>query len=272
MFWRIIIEKIFNVTIPKDEVLDQKKCYVSENVRSVAKLWQKEMTEQAMYVKNISYLNRSPEFPNPRIQEGKIAKNETDSYINSSSDQEYKTNDITKSEGKQNCRNGYKIKSFKVKSTDTDGLSNPMVQRSNRTGSSLNSRRHSRCSTKKVKMVDTGCNFNEISEERNAQTAILLNLQEKCNCQKQEIVKLRRENSSLRIELQNVYKKSSWKSAFFTPSTCTSNYESHDSIAILPKLFECCTENSTGTNQVKGVESEMVITMKNGKNQVFMIQ
>ncbi|KAJ8726157.1 hypothetical protein PYW07_000855 [Mythimna separata] len=267
MFWKIIVEKIFFVNIPKDDVLDQKRCG-TETVRSVAKVWQSEMTQQAMFVKNISYLNRPPNFPSPCVWEGNAMTKDTTSCNNSSSDQDHKNNDIIKSEGKTDCRKKITMKSFKVKSTDTDCLSNPLVHRSNRTGSSLNSRRHSRCSTK-AKMVDMGCDCNKMSEEMNAQKTLLLNLQEKCNCQKQEIDKLTRENSSLRIELQNIYKNSSRKTTYFTPSRSSSNNDSQDSIAILPKPFECFSENCGDSNQVKGVESEMIITMKNGKNKNY---
>lgn len=267
MFWKIITEKIFNVTIPKDDDLDQKRCGRIDSVRSIAKLWQSEITQQAMYVKNISYMNHSPDFPemNACIWEEDAAKKET-TPCTPCGFPDHKSNDSNKRARKTDYRSGHLIKSYKVKSTDTDYLSNPLVNRSNKIGSSLNSRRHSRCSTPKPKMVDKECDCHEITEEMNAQKTFLLHLQDKCNCQKQEIDKLRKENSSLRIELQNIYKNSSLKSAFFTPSRCSCN---RNSITTLPRPFECdAADSSVDTTQVKGVESEMIITMKNGKNEV----
>ncbi|CAH0700807.1 unnamed protein product [Spodoptera exigua] len=81
-----------------------------------------------------------------------------------------------------------------------------------------------------------------------------------------EIERLKRENSSLKVELQNVYKSSSWKSSFHACSKCSSN---HKTIALLPKPFECYAEENANTNQVKPIDSEMIITMKNCKNEAY---
>lgn len=270
MIWKIIIEKIFNVTIPKDDDIDKKRCCVTDSVRTVAKMWQSEMTQQAMFVKNISHLNRTPDFINPCFWEEKTGIHEK-APCNTPNSYDHKSNGIIKSLGKTEYKNINVIKSYRIKSTDTDCLSNPMVNnnRSNRTSSS-NNRRRSRCSTTKAKMVDVGCECNRVNEEMNSQKTMLRHLEEKCYCQKQEIDQLKRQNSSLRIELQNVYNKNtSWKSAFFTPSKCTNTSTANqDSIVTMPKLIEFSADDSVNTNPIKGVESEMIITMKSGKNEV----
>ncbi|PZC83272.1 hypothetical protein B5X24_HaOG208036 [Helicoverpa armigera] len=76
MLWKIIIEKIFHVNIPKDEDLAQNECCRTDSVRSVAKVWQTEMVQQAMFVRNISpYLTRAI-FPIPCCWKGKKSKRE----------------------------------------------------------------------------------------------------------------------------------------------------------------------------------------------------
>lgn len=260
MFWKIILEKIFHITIPKED--DQQRCCGADGVRTVSKRWQSEMTQQAMFVKNISYINHTPELINSCIWEETTAIKETVPGNTTK-------NDLVKTMGKT-YRNINVIKSNKVKSTDTDCLSNPLVNRSK--SSSLNKRRNSRRSTTKAEMIDAECECDQISEEINHQKTVLLNLEEKCNSQKQEITKLKKDNSSLRIELQNVYNKNtSRKTSFFTPSKCTNtiNRSNHDSVGTLPKALECYADDCVNTIPIKGVESEMIITMKSGKNENY---
>ncbi|XP_047042420.1 uncharacterized protein LOC124646339 [Helicoverpa zea] len=264
MFWKIIIEKIFHVNIPKDEDLAQNECCRTDSVRSVAKVWQTEMVQQAMFVRNISpYLTRAI-FPIPCCWKGKKSKREPltcpfkpQGYPDGFP--ECKKKCSLKDCRKPCCKNN--------RSTDTDFISNPSVCRSNKSCSTSQSQRVcSKHCAAKVRLVDKQCHCNEISEEINAYKINLEKLQDKCNCQKTEIDKLKKENSSLKIELQNVYKNSSWKSTFFSPFKSASK---HDSVAILPKPFECCTDDIPNVSEVKGIDSEMIITMKNCKNETY---
>lgn len=264
MFWKIIVEKLFNVNISKNEDLEPPECCRTDSVRSVAKMWQTEMVQQAMFVRNITpFLSRTPRFPNACLWKGSktVKKEPAPCNLKPCVYPDDCTKDI-----KRKC-NSYTMKTYKLKSTDTDGLSCPSVSKSGRPCSSHTRKLNRQCSAR-VKMVDMECDAcNDINDEITTYKINLEYLQDKFNCQKKEIEKLKRENSSLRIELHNVYKNSSWKSSFYTPTTCTSN---NDTVAILPKPFECCGEEDI-CNRVKGIDSEMIITMKNCKNEVVII-
>ncbi|XP_026737985.1 uncharacterized protein LOC113501149 isoform X2 [Trichoplusia ni] len=260
MFWKIIVEKIFNVNVSKEDD-NCNECCRTSSVRSVAKIWQTEMVHQALFVKNITpLLSRTPNIRGTCLWKGtKTVKKEVapcnlkPCIIQDGSDEPKK----------EPCKlKNFTIKSYKVQSTDTDCLSNPMVIRPSKT----NKKTNRQCSAK-VKMVETGCEAcGEPCDDIKAYKNNCEILQEKCNCQKKEIDKLKRENSSLKIELQNVYKNSSWKSAFYTPSSCTGKT---DSVALLPKPFECCPEENADSRHVKDIDSEMYITIKNCTNETY---
>ncbi|KAH9635051.1 hypothetical protein HF086_004405 [Spodoptera exigua] len=259
MFWKIIIEKIFNITLPKnDEKVPQEHCF-TDSVQSVAKAWQTEMLQQAMYVKNYSPCI----LPLPCWDRKRVKPEVAPCNLRPCGYNDLHTRSCVRILSKPDCR-GYKC--CKNKSTDTDCLSNPIVSSSKKSCSSRYSQNQSRYCSAKIRTANKGCQCKEENEELDAYKANLDFLQEKCNCQRKEIERLKRENSSLKVELQNVYKSSSWKSSFHACSKCSSN---HKTIALLPKPFECYAEENANTNQVKPIDSEMIITMKNCKNEAY---
>ncbi|KAF9811961.1 hypothetical protein SFRURICE_021318 [Spodoptera frugiperda] len=256
MFWKIIVEKILNITLPKNDDKVPPECCFTDSVQSVAKAWQTDMLQQAMYVKNYSpcYLplpcwkKRKPEVAPCNLRPCGYDDLHTRSCVRVLS--------------KPDCRT---YKCYKHKSTDTNCLSNPMVCRSKKTCPAPCCQKpvNKYCAAK-VRLVNIGCECNKENEEIIAYKTNLDFLQEKTCCQRKEIERLKRENSSLKIELQNVYKNSSWKSSFQPSSKCSSNHNTM--CALLPKPFECYAEENANTNQVN---SEMIITMKNCKNEAF---
>lgn len=258
MFWKIIVEKLFGINISKADEFDIQESR-TDTVKSVAKLWEKELVQQALFVQNVTTLLSK----NSNINKSEYTwkppciKKETHTRI----PRPYKTDNASKNSLKIN-----KVKSptnsiLSQRARDADiGRSSYSFSRNNE----RTSRKLHRCTSVRVKMADQSCETCDIdSDELKNYKKNVEFLQQKCNVQDTEIEKLRKENNSLKIELQNFYKTSSWKTAHHSP--ITANY---DKTAVVPKPFECCIDDSRPTSSPKNTDSEMIITMKNCRNEV----
>lgn len=264
MFWKIIIEKIFGINLQKSEVFENIQDSRTANVKSVAKLWEKELVQQALFVKNVTPLlskgasMNKTDFPckSPCIRTETMTRipqpcNKTD---NKEPPRSLKINKVKSPTSS--------LLSQRTKTTDL-GRSSCSVSRN----SEKSTRKLHRCTSVRVRTVDKACEpcIIENEELKTYKNNIEL-LQQRCNCQECEIDKLKEENNSLKIELQNFYKKCSWKtSVLHTPVPKSSDF---DKAALVPKPFECSIDDSTRENSVKNTDSEMIITMKNCRNEV----
>jgi hypothetical protein len=122
-----------------------------------------------------------------------------------------------------------------------------------------------RCVSAKVKMVDVACDTSDVC--KNDELTLFKHniecLQQKCKTQDSELEKLRRENNILKIELQNYYNARKCLSIDCPLLNVTSNIDT----ALVPKPFESCLEEPHEKN-FSNTDSEMIITMKNCRNEV----
>ncbi|XP_063529625.1 uncharacterized protein LOC134740902 [Cydia strobilella] len=244
MLWRIILEKIFRINIPKTEKtpLNDRSYTVLTTVKS----WKNEMVHEASYVKNVSVLDDNqnvdvttsscqlnPEVPIaspicPAISGDDGATDATNKNNNS----------VTKTE------------SYVV------------------TRKTPKPRKVNRSISVNIKKADVCCETSNLEGDNKVCKNDLYNLQRNLNELMVDIERLKKENMSLKMQLQGFYNDSALKSRLSRLAPLPSN----DALAYLPKPFE---EEET-TNFVDDVDSEMVITMKNcrklGYKQVSLLQ
>lgn len=235
MFWKIIIEKIFCINIKKKYDLET-NCNSGDSVRSIAKTWQNEMVQQAQYVKSITHLLRN--------SSSKIDTKEEATHGTIKSSTPIRENKYLKQIGKMR---------------NTSNTTWPHETRNPRVGIS---KKITQSTYVKVKVNNTGCDPCFLEKENDEIQAHLKNLkalQDKCNRHIEEVETLKKENNSLRIELQNVSKSSSWRASFYS----LDKHGSH----VVQKPFEVAMEK-TSPALAKSTDSEMTITMKKYKHEV----
>lgn len=263
MFWNVIIEKIFNLNVPKNEAKAHIGCCRTNSIRDMAKMWERDMVQQAMFVKTATTprLSNCPssctiKTPSRKGTCCRITKRCSEGDRGSTISQ--KNSRITVP-SKKICPS---TKCPKHRVTIVDRESNCNLQPYDK------SQKICRCTSVRVKAFDVGCNTSGRREwdDVKAYKTNLEYLQNKYNEQKEEIDKLKRENTSLKIELQNVYKNGKWNSPFFCPAVRPDN----SSVALVPKPFECCIEENKTMGSAKDADSEMIITMKNCRNEVCL--
>ncbi|XP_053602226.1 uncharacterized protein LOC128670520 [Plodia interpunctella] len=237
MFWKIILEKVFNIKIPKGEDFgdNSHKVHRVNTVHSVAKMWEKEIIEQAMFVNKIMpILSKNSRLTTKKLEPMALSPSKEIQTV---------VGDIVT-----------------LKSAPKSSLPKK-----------INPRRKSRSTSVKIKMVDNETNT---SEKDNEDVEIYKHnieyLQRKFNRQENEMADLKRENNSLKLELENFYENCSWKLPISRSIKCKADYiGTIDSNTALPKPFECCTEEINQNSDTRGIDSEMIITMRNCKNQNF---
>ncbi|XP_052747147.1 uncharacterized protein LOC112058599 [Bicyclus anynana] len=237
MFWKIITEKIFKLYIPTN--VNMKSASSSnKSVESVTQAWQDELMQQTLLVKklkttNIEELNKKPTYlwqSYTKYLKKIIMQNNSDE-IESCIDNK-KLNKIT-----DICEE----KAIQTHPLDFSSLENKR--------SPLLVKKISKCTSFSAKTVDYGCDACHIDYTTvNMYKNNLDYLQQQYNVQSDELSHLKIENKSLKLQLQDMTKKS-------LPLAFT-----------IPKPYEhCCEKDET----VKNVDSEMVITLKNCKNEDF---
>ncbi|XP_063617910.1 uncharacterized protein LOC134790860 [Cydia splendana] len=224
MLWKIILEKIFRINIPKTEktpLSDRSSC----NMLTTAKSWKNEICREALYVKNVYVLDENQNVDvttsscqcNPGAIDANCSKNNNESYFETPKPRKLISRSI----------------SVNIKKADAC------------------------CETSCLEKGDNKVCKNDFN-----------NLQRNLNDLTVDMERLKKENVSLKMELQGVYKNSGLKSRL----SRLAPLPSQDALAYLPKPFE---EEETA-NFVDDVDSEMIITMKNcrklGYKQVALLQ
>ncbi|XP_013200391.1 uncharacterized protein LOC106142978 [Amyelois transitella] len=233
MFWKIFVEKVFNVKIPKsaDYKDSSLKIHRADTVHSVAKMWEKEIIEQAMFVNKIVPILKRKSESKPMDVLSLQKESQTGDFITLHKSLPKTLPDKKKSSGRKKI---------------------------------------TRSTSVKVKMVNQETNTSNIeNEEIKIYKHNVEYLQKKFNRQESEIENLRRENNSLKIELENFYENCSWQVPFNTPAKTKIDHIIIDSSTTIPTPFECCVEDISKENVSKGIDSEMIITMRNCKNEKF---
>ncbi|CAK1603444.1 unnamed protein product [Parnassius mnemosyne] len=237
MFWKVILDKILRVNIPKTEVISEDHSNVREVIHGVAKDWQKEILEQTTFVKNfISPITNN----NVLLKQVKSAK--TDANMSSSQNQI------------QNCINTPANLSFESKSSESKCNCRLLNKNS---GCTL---------TSAVKLSDTGCDPLNISynEKLKSYKYYFKKLQEQLQTQVMEVKELKKENDALKYKLQEMRKKPSLKT-LYAPTALSPICDVNQVL----EPFEPCSEENLNADSTKETNSEVIITLKNCKNENF---
>ncbi|KAM3962808.1 uncharacterized protein ACR2FA_003192 [Aphomia sociella] len=255
MFWKIIVEKIFNVDYKSEDVYSGHGSR-TDCIQSVAKVWEKEIIEQALFLKNIN------PFPikRPSINNNCNVQKQLEANIESSS----RIPIHCKTERESVHQNKLVNSKNNVTKIETK-LSELVINESNKSNGKEVRRKLSRCTSVRIKVANKGCdvcNLEKDNDEIRAYKRNLEFLQQRYIRQENEMETLKRENTSLKLELQNFYKTCSWKSSFYTTGDIPSD-NSVDGVVLKP--FENVEENKN-ENIVKEFDSEMIITMRNLHN------
>lgn len=254
MFWRIIIEKIFKIKLLDRENLNDAQDCKRNTVQSIAQSWQKEMKEETMYIKNISST-----LSNTYNEKINICR---DSEISVGTQSQilklYKAEDMCQEYAPQKTIKSQRNHVLVRNDIGTSTISPQIKNQSNQTH-----RSEGRHPFKKVRVIDVACetcNLETTNDEITSSNDNINRLRHIFIEQGKQLEKLKRENSSLKLELENFHRMCTWKSTLYKPG--------HDSITMIPKPFEGSSEDIKNKTP-SDIDSEMVITMKDGINEVL---
>ncbi|XP_073941422.1 uncharacterized protein [Choristoneura fumiferana] len=247
MFWKVIVEKVFRIHVPKSEELCNSRSLCTDSVRKTAKVWQKEMVHQALLLDHLLPCQREGSRLSKQPKSTKL-----ESCISSHT---YKVDSVNSCK----TRNDHSVRSKDTKSRGNDPLLSGVVKPHKKR------KTVSRFISVRVRTVDFSCDTTDLPkgvEDSGAYKNSLKFLQQDLNEQKLEVERLKKENTSLKFELQNVYNGFSLSSHFCSPvGFCPPN----QSLCRIPKPFECVDDVSSDP-LVKNIDSEMIITMKKCHN------
>ncbi|XP_039764893.1 uncharacterized protein LOC120637237 isoform X1 [Pararge aegeria] len=249
MFWKIITERIFKISIPKNDDVESTS---NKSVQSVAKAWQKELIKQALVVKQLTpiiskQINEKPTYTWKSYTNyfKKIITLNNSRYMIDDDDNSTVDSEIL-NEKHYICE-------------DKATVTNPIRDIRNNGRSKLLVKKISRCTSFRGRTVDFGGDACHIdAEEINMCKNNLVYLQKQYNMQSDELGQLKTENTSLKVQLQNMARK-------YAP-LCSTMITSDNKASVIPKPYESYCEAET---TLKNIDSEMIITLKNCENENF---
>ncbi|CAG9784620.1 unnamed protein product [Diatraea saccharalis] len=270
MFWKIIIEKVFCINISQSDEFDSIQSESTKSVKSVAKLWEREIVQQAMFVKDITPSILSKSFFNKNVNKNQNnfpkqipIRNETTSRIPTMTHIPRSTRTTSKNPSINKVRSPTQSNmSQKSKTTSDMGRSSFSFSKY------YNRSKVHRCTSVRMKVADKACDC-YLDKNDNELISYKLNvacLQQRCKTQESELEKLKKENNLLKFELQNFYKvnfNSGKKLALADAIPYC------DIAALVPKSVQCCVKDETKENIFNKTDSEMIITMQNCRNESF---
>lgn len=219
IFWKIILEKIFRLDNTKAEF---RPCSSNDSIKTVAQIWQNEIIEKSLIVRSLSpFLNDQVSSPSWYYKIKEI----------------HSSNNFT-------CRKdvGTEIDISLCKSSQSK-----LTMKSEK--------KLSQYTSTIIKTVNANCNTCS-SQESMYRNKKMEYIKQRYKQQNEELMILKRENLSLKLELETISKN-------LTSYRPLNIYDSNKVPA--PTPFEACCEND---NIVQDIESEMIITLKNCKNTV----
>ncbi|CAG5056533.1 unnamed protein product [Parnassius apollo] len=237
MFWKVILDKILGVNIPKTEVISEDHSNVREVIHDVAKDWQKEILEQTTFVKNFI-----PPITNNNFVLKQVESANTDANVSSSQN--------------ENLNGVNKLANLNFKPNNSECNCSLLNKNS---GCTL---------TSAVKLSDAGCDPLNISynEKLKSYKYCLKKVQEQLQKQVIEVNELKKENDALKYKLQEMRKKSSLKT-LYAPTALSPVCDVNQVL----KPFETSSEENLNADSTKKTNSEVIITLKNCKNEVKYI-
>lgn len=254
MFWKIIMERIFKISFPNNDDFES-ACCSNESVQNVAKKWQEELVHQAVIVKNLT-----PIISNQLNEKPSCCWKSYTKYLKKIITLDNLRFIIVDDDGIETKKSDEKICECKDKATETDPIK-PSEAAIKRRKDKLSIKRISKCTSFRVKTVDFGssaCNID--SKEITIHKNNLNYLRQQYKVQSDELKQLKTENTLLKLQLKDMTKSNS-------PSYATAMF-SDNSASVIPEPYESYCEKE---ENVKDIDSEMIITMKNCENEVTFI-
>ncbi|CAK1549663.1 unnamed protein product [Leptosia nina] len=234
MFWRIILNKIFRVNIEtNDSFTNSNMC---SSVRSVAKHYLDEISEQTIFLRKIIE-EKAYDRDNHKADTIRFKIYSNDFVI------------LTPKESK------HKI-IFEDKAMETE-KSLPKEHPCRKTISQGVSVTY--------KTVDFGCETCNLEHEGISEYKQKVDhLQRRLDLQNIELGKLTKENVSMKLDLQQIYRSNHWSTSYRHRPNCAPFDEALERV---PAPFESCEEEDNLLP--KTIDSEMIITLKNCKNETY---
>lgn len=213
------MEKIFRLDSTKAEY---RPCSSTESIKTVAQIWQSEIIDKALIVRSLTpFLN--------------------DQVSNSSG--YYKMKETHSSNTFNCCKDvGTEVDTYLCKSSQSKTIMKSNKKSNQYTSTTINT-------------INANCN-NFSSQDSLYRDKKIEYLKQRYNQQNEELRMLKRENLSLKLELETMTRN-------ITTYRPLHIYDRNNIPA--PKPFEVCCESE---NAAKDIESEMIITLKNCKNAV----
>lgn len=240
LFWKILLEKLFNLNISKTSNFSKDNC-PNDSSREVARNWQQEMVRQALFVKSLM----------PCISSSSRKKYDascTGSHIDNCA---YIT--------KPPCREGDCVdlakKSSRVQFCHCEFLKYKDKECCCNLSKDENTAKHCRYVSVSVKTASVACNTCNYSVS-------ITKLKSENVTQQTEMAKLMNENLLLKRELQKVCDEEKWTESSYCPTLLPVNENPR---SLLHKFEESVYDTS---KVAKDAESEMIITLRNCKNDV----
>lgn len=254
MFWKIITERIFKISFPQNDDYESARCS-NESVQNVAKSWQEELVHQAVIMKNLKPIINNQINENPSHCWKSYTK-----YLKKIITLDNLRFIVVDDDGVESKKGDEKICKCKDKATETDDIKSSEAALRRRKDK-LTVKRASKCTSFRVKTVDFGSSACNMDTEEIIMYKNNLNyLRQQYNVQSDELKQLKTENTLLKLQLKDMTNTNS-------PTYATAMF-SDNSASVIPKPFESYCEKE---ENIKDIDSEMIITMKNCENEVSFI-
>lgn len=237
VFWNILLEKLFHVNVSKASCFKDKDDCSNDSSREVARNWQKEMMQQAIFVKAIA----TPQRPSSSLNIDNCTRNIRPLFRGNRVNFAQKCNRV------HSCH--YEL--FNCQESDC----------SCHLSKEGKIAKQCRYVSANVKTVSVACNTcdNAVSTTK---------LKNENLAQQTEMAKLVNENLLLKRELQKVYDEGKWRESSYCPKLLP---VSENPCSLLHAFEESALSDDT-SKVAKNAESEMIITLRNCKNDVSIFK
>ncbi|GBP33665.1 hypothetical protein EVAR_16701_1 [Eumeta japonica] len=248
MFWKIISDKIFKIRIQRTEFSND---HGDGSLQSLVRNWEKGMVQEAIYVKNITRCSSNLDDVECT---GKCSKQISFKCNKDNIDKERVTDDLSHQRKVRYETNGYE------------------EEKVNSSYNKRNNRLNNKYVTVKIKTADKSCdscNFQNDTSELEMLKNKFNYIQQRFIEQKCAMENLRKVNGNLTAKLETLERKKLCHKSTNMPDDAADWSETDvKTINLSPKKRNNGDyyANDISENHLKGVESEIIITMKSCKN------
>ncbi|CAF4870924.1 unnamed protein product [Pieris macdunnoughi] len=267
MFWRIILDKIFGINMDMEKEYNSSIC---SSVRSIAKSYLHEINEQTIYLRKIISAKGKYDGYEKQSDTIRFKIYSNDFVILTPKESKHKIvvvekcveTDAPKILKDEKVSQGVTVRCKTVDYGCQTGDLNDINIHKNINNLKDNSQN---TELNKVTKLDCGCETCEFKDnEIQAYKNNIDILQNQLNSHSIELAKVNKENISLKLELQQIYRNNTWSSYHNQPNFAPFQ----ESLNNVPPPFESIDEEHNDIIP-KTIDSEMIITLKNCKNEGY---